>query len=288
MPTLDTSKIELFGAAAVSIGGVDVGHTDETGVKLALTNTIVEAISGKYGQSPVAAFLNGQRGEIEFVLIQTEFDNLERVLPGATKVTDAGNSKLTFGKAAGGKLTGVELIFTPVLSGQSPKYNLTVPVAVPIGDFELVYSGESHNKWTCKFLVLINEAGGVEGNYMFTFGDASITGDAVAPTATVVPADDATGIAIGTTVVWTCSENLDGNTVDLDSVLLIEDPLGAGGGTKVAGGVVLVNAGASTTITLTPDSNLAASTDYAAMLNSSIKDLNGNPFVPMITNFQTA
>jgi len=288
MPTLDTSKIELFGAAAVSIGGVDVGHTDETGVKLALTNTIVEALAGKYGQSPVAVFLNGQRAEMEFVLIQTEFANLERVLPGASKVTDGGDSKLTFGKAAGGKLTGVQLIFTPVLSGQSPKYNLTVPVAVPIGDFELVYSGESHNKWMCKFLVLINEAGGAEGSYLFTFGDASITGDAVAPTATVVPADDAAAVAVGAAVVWTCSENLDGNTVDIDSVILLEDPLGAGGGSKVAGTVVLVNGGAATTITLTPASNLSAATDYAAMLNSSIKDLNGNPFVAMVTNFTTA
>lgn len=281
------SEIQLFGAASVSIGGSNVGHTDEAGVKLALANNIVEALAGKYGQSPVKKWLNGQRAEIEFTLVQTNLADLEKVLPGATRVSGSGKEKLTFGKISGTPLTAVQLIFTSVQAAQTPKYDLTVPSAVPVGDFELTYSGEAHNKWTCKFEVLINEAGGSDGNYMFSFGDASATADTTPPTVSqVVPNDNASGVSVSTDVTWTISEDLDGNTVNNNSVKLIKDPLA--GGTDVPGTVTLTNAGASTQIKFDPTSNLDAATQYYAVLLPTIKDKNGNALAFYDSDFQTA
>ncbi len=285
---LAVSEVQLIGPAAVSIASVDMGHTDEEGAKVALTNEIVEAMAGKYGQTPVKKWLNGQRVEVEFNLIQTNFTNLASVLPGATKVTSGADSKLTFGKNAGTPLTGVALKLTSHITAQTPAYDFTIAQAVPIGDFELVYSGEGFNKWACKFEGLIDEGGGADGSWLATFGDTSISADAVAPTATVVPADDAAAVAVGTAVVWTVSENLNGNTVDAFSVYLLEDAETAGAGAKVAGTVVLVNNGASTTITFTPDSDLTAATPFVAVLTDAIEDLAGNSIVMMITNFTTA
>lgn len=283
----DKQTIQLFGAAQVNVGGVNIGHVDEEGVKAPLTSTIIEALSGKHGQTPMKKWLNGQRLIVEFNLIQTEFMNLEDVLPGATRVSDGGNDKLTFGLIGGTEIPGVQLILTPVIPGQTPLFNLTLASAAPIGDFDLLYSGGAYQKWACKFEGLVDEAGGNDGSFLAQFGDASITQDAVLPTViTVVPANNAPAIAIGTNVVWTMSEDLDGNTVNGDSVHLIEDPTGAA--TEVAASVSLVNAGAGTTITLTPDADLTAATKYLAMLEGSIKDKAGNNLVFYATDFDTA
>ena len=126
------SDIQLFGAANVSVDGSDMGHTDETGVKLSLTNNIVESLTGKYGQAPVKKWLNGQRAEIEFTLVQTSMVDLAKVLPGATRVSESGKEKLTFGKISGSNIAGVPLIFTSVQSSQTPTYDLTIPLAIPI------------------------------------------------------------------------------------------------------------------------------------------------------------
>ena len=283
----DIQQIQLFGAAQINVSGVNIGHVDEEGVKAPLTNTIIEALAGKFGQSPVRKWLNGQRLMVEFNLIQTEFVNLENILPGATRVSDGGNDKLTFGQIGGTEIPGVPLILTPVIPGQTPLFNLTLANAAPIGDFDLLYSGGAYQKWACKFEGLIDEAGGAQGNFLAQFGDASITQDVVAPTvSSVVPADSAAGVAVGTTVVWTLSEDLDLNTVNGDSVHLIEDPTGAA--SEVAGTVVGVNAGAGTTITFTPAGDLSAATKFLAMLEGSIKDKAGNNLAFFASDFDTA
>ena len=231
--------------------------------------------------------LNGQRLMVEFNLIQSVFTDLENVLPGATRVSSGGNDKLTFGKIGGQEIPGVQLVLTPVIPGQTPLFNLTLAAAAPIGDFNLLYSGGEYQKWACKFEGLIDEAGGSAGNFLAQFGDASISPDATPPTvSSVVPTNNAVGQAVGTNVVWTLSEDLDGNTVNGNSVHLIEDPLGAA--TEVAGSVVLVNAGAGTTITFTPTSDLTAATKFMPMLESSIKDKAGNSLAFFASEFDTA
>ena len=58
---LDVMKVELFGPVGVSIGGADVGHTDEKGVTVEVKGQFVEAFAGKYGKAaPVQEWLNGQ------------------------------------------------------------------------------------------------------------------------------------------------------------------------------------------------------------------------------------
>lgn len=282
----DKQTIQLFGSAQVDVDGVNIGHVDEEGVKGPLTNTIIEALSGKFGQSPLRKWINGQRLIVEFNLIQSEFVNLANVLPGATRVSDGPNDKLTFGKVGGAEIPGVPLVLTPVIPGQTPLFNLTLAEAAPIGDFDLLYSGGAYQKWACKFEALINEAGGTEGNFLAQFGDASISADATPPAvSSVAPPNNDTGVVLGSNVVWTMSEDLDGNTVNADSVHLIEDPLGAA--VEIAGVVSLVNAGGATTITFNPDSDLTVAKTYLAMLENTIKDLAGNNLPFFASDFQT-
>ena len=58
---LDITKVRLPGPVAVRLGSVDVGHTDQDGVKVAIASEIAKAFAGKYGnKAPVAQFLSGQ------------------------------------------------------------------------------------------------------------------------------------------------------------------------------------------------------------------------------------
>jgi len=285
----DVDAVKLMGPCKVTIGGVDVGHVGEEGVTASIAGTVVEAKVAKYGDLPVGAWMNGQRVEVEFMLTQTDKDAMALALPLATKVVDGGDTKLTFGRIAGTRITAAELKLTPEKPGNTPDNDLTMPKAVPIGDFQAVYVGSDFTKWSCKFLVLANEATGADGSYGFTFGDTTISADAVAPTCgSTVPVDDATAISVDTTVVFNMSEELDPSTVNVDSVLLLEDPAGAGGGVVREGTVVLTNAGASTYITFTPATSLSAATLYSAVLTKAIKDKAGNAHGGTVNNFTTA
>ncbi len=274
--------VDLGGCNAV-INGVNVGHFDEKGLKAAIKNTIVTAYAAKYGMLAIKRFLNGQDIELEGELIQTNFDNLGEALPGAVVVTDMSNKKkLTFGKIGGSPLPAVDLVLTSFLSGNTPTYDLNLKVT-PIGDFELLYSGNGIQKWKVKWAAVVNEASGADGDYAFQFGDPSITQDTVAPTvSSVTPANNATPTAPAG-IVWTITKELNPDTVSTESVAVIED---ATSPADKAGTVVLVNNGSSTTITFTPTTAFASATKYVATLNG-IRDKAGNALAFYANQFTT-
>lgn len=283
---LDVQEVQLFGPVGVSIGGADVGHTDEEGVTLTVPQTIAEAFAGKFGAIPVAKWLVGQKITAEFMLIQSVFADLEKVLPGSKVVVDGPDSKLTFGEVSGRKLTASELILTPFQTGQTPKFNLSIPQAVALGDFDVKY-GQEFNKWTCKFEGLADEAGGTDRDFLFTFGDKAIAGDVTAPTVTsLLPVNGAPAESINVEPAAVISENLDPATVDTNSILLIKDPVGTQ--SKVAGAVTLVNAGAATQVKFKPTVALDAATKYLFVVNGRAADPSGNAVVPGFAEFTTA
>jgi hypothetical protein len=150
MAGINVQEIIDLGAANVIINGVNVGHTDENGVKVNIKNDIVMAHVGKYGKTAVRHFLNGQTVEVEFTLQQSNFDNLAGVLPGATEVIDAGGvkKKLTFGVIGGTSIVGVSLQLTPFLTdaNQATAFQLVAANAVPVGDWEVVKSSHPYTR----------------------------------------------------------------------------------------------------------------------------------------------
>lgn len=107
--------------------------------------------------------------------------------------------------------------------------------------------------------------------------------DTTAPTVTVVPANNATAVAVGSTVVWTFSEALSLSTVNSANFMVVNDATGA----NVAGALT-INA-ARTVVTFTPTANLAAATAFRAVATTGVKDLAGNALAaPSVTKFTTA
>lgn len=110
------------------------------------------------------------------------------------------------------------------------------------------------------------------------------TADTTPPTvSSVVPAANATAVAVGTTVVWTFSEALQLTSVTTGNFLVVADVSGAG----IAGSLSL-NA-ARTIVTFTPNSALSAATAYRAIVTTGVKDLAGNSIAnSSTTKFTTA
>ena len=119
------------------------------------------------------------------------------------------------------------------------------------------------------------------GTGWFTTGD--ISPDTTPPTiSSVVPAANATGVAVSAVVVWTFSEAILAAYATTANFLLT-----TAAGVAVAG-AVSINA-ANTIVTFTPTSNMSASTVHIATVTANVRDKSNNALAAnSVTKFTTA
>jgi len=110
---------------------------------------------------------------------------------------------------------------------------------------------------------------------------ASLGGDAVAPTAVTVPADEATAVVVSANLTATFSEDINSADVTSDNFILME----ASDGTIVAG--ILNYVSATKVTTFVPTASLTALTPYLWTI-TNVRDTAGNKAAPIIVNFTTA
>lgn len=109
----------------------------------------------------------------------------------------------------------------------------------------------------------------------------SIEADIVLPTATTVPADEATGVVRTSNLTATFSEAIREADINLNNFILIR----SANGVVVAG--VLTYVPATRIATFDPTPTLDATTPYIWVI-SSVRDLAGNTMNPIVVNFTTA
>lgn len=110
-----------------------------------------------------------------------------------------------------------------------------------------------------------------------------ISTDSTPPTATVVPANNATAVAVTATQKWTFNKALLESTVTAAN-FIVQKADGSG----VVAGTLSLDA-TKKVVTFTPTANLAAATLYLAMAGVGVRDQSGNALVaPIITKFTTA
>jgi hypothetical protein len=116
-------------------------------------------------------------------------------------------------------------------------------------------------------------------DYSWTFTSGAAP-DITKPTVTLTsPLNDATGVAVNNTVVFTFSEAMDASTLNALTLTLMK------GATLVTGTVTST----STTATFTPSANLEASTAYTATLSVGALDMAGNALLTSkVVSFTTA
>lgn len=113
---------------------------------------------------------------------------------------------------------------------------------------------------------------------------AAPTGDTTRPTVTtIVPANNATAIAVGTTVVWTFSEAIDAAYANDSNFIVTKQS-----DSSVVTGTVAIN-GAKTIVTFTPGVALSAASVYTAVVSKNVRDAAGNTLLnTYATKFTTA
>jgi hypothetical protein len=107
-----------------------------------------------------------------------------------------------------------------------------------------------------------------------------VSADTTPPTFTCVPADAATGVAVGASVVVTASEAIRSGDVNASNFFIIKSD-----GTAVA---ATISFDGTTGVTIDPDSNLSAATPYIAVVNAGVRDLAGNKGARAVFNFTTS
>jgi len=107
--------------------------------------------------------------------------------------------------------------------------------------------------------------------------------DTTPPTiSSVVPANNATAVAVSTAITWTFSEALLPITVNASNFLVTKND-----GTSVAGTVSLD--GTQKIVTFTPSANLGATSTFLAIATTNVADVAGNKLAAQsITKFTTA
>jgi len=115
------------------------------------------------------------------------------------------------------------------------------------------------------------------------FNSVEGTADTTPPTVTVVPANNATNVAVGASVNWTFSEAILASQVSDSNFFLIKDSDGS-----AVAGTLSINT-ARTVVTFTPGANLSAATAYRAICTKDVCDLAGNKLAAnSVTKFTTA
>jgi len=115
------------------------------------------------------------------------------------------------------------------------------------------------------------------------FNSVEGTADTTPPTVTVVPANNATNVAVGASVNWTFSEAILASQVTDSNFFVVKDSDGS-----AVAGTLSINT-ARTVVTFTPGANLSAATAYRAICTKDVCDLAGNRLAAnSVTKFTTA
>lgn len=110
-----------------------------------------------------------------------------------------------------------------------------------------------------------------------------LVSDSTPPTATIVPANNATAISVNSKPTWTFSEAIQPSCVTPANFMVQKAD-----GSAVVAGTLTISADRKT-VTFTPAANLTATTDYMAIAGVGIKDIAGNALAaPLVTTFTTA
>lgn len=138
-----------IGAGSLSIGGTDVGLTNEEGMVVNYEPDVHLHLSGKYGNTPVKASIIGQTLTLEVWIAEHTKNNIEDAFAGVVQA----DGKIKFGGLAGREVTGQTLILTP-FDGTSAWYFRN---AVPTSAVETAYKVNDERIIHVTFTAMVDE-----------------------------------------------------------------------------------------------------------------------------------
>jgi hypothetical protein len=151
----DTANVKL-GVCSVSFNGVDLGYT-KGGVDVEVKTTTKQVMVDQFGNSPVNEYILSRTCTAKVPLAETTLENLVKIMPGATLVTDGTTptkKKVTVTNGIGASLlaSADELVLHPIaLASTDHTEDFVMPLAATAGDLQYSYKLDQERVFTCTF-----------------------------------------------------------------------------------------------------------------------------------------
>ena len=172
MAESNTQNVKL-GVCRVTFGGTDLGFT-KGGVEVSVETQTHEVTVDQMGDTPINEYITSRSCTVTVPLAETTLENLVKVMPGATLVTDTQETTkkyVTVPTATGQSLLKVAqtLVLHPIANADSDKSDdFTVMRAATAGAMSYSYKLDDERIFSCEFKAYADE----EGN-LFKVGDTS-------------------------------------------------------------------------------------------------------------------
>ena len=153
--TSDTKNVKL-GVCKVLFDGVDLGYT-KGGVEVNVKTETHKVMIDQFGKTPINEYVMGREVTVKCPLAETTLENMVKVMPGATLVTDT----LDTTKKVVNVPTGVgmnlldiakTLVLHPISKPDTDKSDdFTVFKAATAGQLQFAYQLENERIFSCEF-----------------------------------------------------------------------------------------------------------------------------------------
>lgn len=172
MAKSNTENVKL-GVCRVTFGGTDLGFT-KGGVEVSVETQTHEVTVDQMGGTPINEYITSRSCTVTVPLAETTLENLVKVMPGATLVTDTAEATkkyVTVPTATGQSLLKVAqtLVLHPIANADSDKSDdFTVMRAATAGAMSYSYKLDDERIFSCEFKAYADEDGS-----LFKVGDTS-------------------------------------------------------------------------------------------------------------------
>lgn len=273
------------GPCKITFDGLVLGFTRE-GVDVDPQGEWADLTVDEGGDTPLDAMRTKEGIEVTMRLPQFSMDILEKIIPGSTRVIDGADEKLTVGQTHGYRARDYagSLRIHPILAGDADKsQDLLIYKAFVAEGPAWSYQVGEVTMYEVTFRALM-DTDRAQGDQVYSLGNDDASADVTPPTVTVVPANDAPGVAVGANIVATFSEAMDqASVLSGDNVFLFA----LDSETPVA--VTLSYNSGTFELTANPNSDLSAATEYEFVIGTGVMDLAGNHLATQkIIHFTTA
>lgn len=173
---MSTENIKM-GTCSITFDGEDMGLTIG-GVEVSVSTSTKEIKVDQFGDTVANEFIMGRQITIKMPLAETTLENMVRLMPGATLVTDRTDptkKKVNVTSGTGVSLLSMakELVLHPIAKPASDKSeDLVIPLCATAGAMQFAYKYDEERVYNCDFKGYPDRnAGGL----LFIYGDKTAT-----------------------------------------------------------------------------------------------------------------
>ena len=278
----DRTKIHPLGPGTLTLDGVDVGYVSQ--VKAAFSFKEIAAMTAAYGDTPLDIFHISTHIKFTVLFDEISMTQYAKAIQAAQRNVSSSLENVSAGRFAGVRQTAMAMVFTPTDASIASLYAFKAWRVIPTNNRDFDFGIDKQQSLNVEFTCLIDESK-TDGYKLCIFGDTTVVADAVAPTATFSPADDATGVIVAVAPTVTFNKAMDPSTLNGNNIVLV--PAADAGVQVPVAGTVTYNA-AGTIATITPTSSLSAATAYNIIVTSGCKSASGIAFAGTKQSFTTA